>query len=100
MKEIEEAWFGKQSNCPDSSTTVSSNSLSLRKASIWSRIVHLFRIFDRKDLNSHIFNKSALNEACTDAPGPSIYSVRTICPEGHGTPSAEYVDSNPNEQPT
>jgi ionotropic glutamate receptor len=33
MKEIENAWFGKQSNCPDSSTSVTSNSLSLK--SFW-----------------------------------------------------------------
>ncbi|XP_062157786.1 glutamate receptor 2.7-like [Alnus glutinosa] len=33
MKEIEKAWLGKESNCPDSNTQVSSNSLSL--ASFW-----------------------------------------------------------------
>ncbi|XP_034928287.2 glutamate receptor 2.8 [Populus alba] len=33
MKEIEKARFGKQSNCPDSSTSVTSNSLSLK--SFW-----------------------------------------------------------------
>ncbi|CAK7324778.1 unnamed protein product, partial [Dovyalis caffra] len=29
MKQIEDAWFGKKSSCPDSSTSVSSNSISL-----------------------------------------------------------------------
>ncbi|CAK7354098.1 unnamed protein product [Dovyalis caffra] len=33
MKQIEDAWFGKKSSCPDSSTSVSSNSLSL--GSFW-----------------------------------------------------------------
>jgi ionotropic glutamate receptor len=33
MKEIEKAWLGKETNCPDSNTQVSSNSLSL--ASFW-----------------------------------------------------------------
>ncbi|CAK7354062.1 unnamed protein product [Dovyalis caffra] len=33
MKEIEDAWFGKQSTCPVSSTSISSNSLSLK--SFW-----------------------------------------------------------------
>ncbi|KAJ4831373.1 hypothetical protein Tsubulata_021673 [Turnera subulata] len=33
MKRIEAAWFGKQGNCPDSSTSVSSTSLSLE--SFW-----------------------------------------------------------------
>ncbi|KAJ6673853.1 GLUTAMATE RECEPTOR 2.9 [Salix viminalis] len=33
MKQIEDKWFGKQSSCPDSSTSISSNSLSLR--SFW-----------------------------------------------------------------
>ncbi|CAK7354068.1 unnamed protein product [Dovyalis caffra] len=30
MKQIEDAWFGKQSTCPVSSTSISSNSLSLK----------------------------------------------------------------------
>ncbi|KAI5556064.1 hypothetical protein BDE02_18G009600 [Populus trichocarpa] len=30
MKQIADAWFGKQSSCPDSSTLISSNSLSLK----------------------------------------------------------------------
>ncbi|KAF2305812.1 hypothetical protein GH714_008239 [Hevea brasiliensis] len=33
MKEIEQEWFGKQSNCPDPSSSVSSSSLSLQ--SFW-----------------------------------------------------------------
>ena len=33
MKQIEDKWFGKQSSCPDSSTSISSNSLSLK--SFW-----------------------------------------------------------------
>eukprot|EP00257_Ricinus_communis_P003352 XP_002515378.2 glutamate receptor 2.7 [Ricinus communis] len=137
MKKIGEAWFGKQSSCPDPSTTVSSNSLSLRsfwglfliagtasalalmiygamftyehwqiirrsdsEARIWSRIVHLLRIFDEKDLKSHTFRKSEANEISMGAPSPSIYSVQTDFPGEQGTPSAEYGDPNPEEQPT
>ncbi|XP_073262469.1 glutamate receptor 2.8-like [Populus alba] len=33
MKQIEDAWFGKKGSCPDSSTSVSSNTLSLK--SFW-----------------------------------------------------------------
>ncbi|KAJ6373284.1 hypothetical protein OIU76_027591 [Salix suchowensis] len=33
MRQIEDKWFGKQSSCPDSSNSISSNSLSLR--SFW-----------------------------------------------------------------
>ena len=33
MKQIEDAWFGKKGSCPDSSTSVSSNILSLK--SFW-----------------------------------------------------------------
>ncbi|KAJ9167613.1 hypothetical protein P3X46_019230 [Hevea brasiliensis] len=116
MKEIEQAWFGKQRNCPDPSTSVSSNSLSLQsfwglfliagivsvsalmiftamfvydqrqalmpsdsKASVWSRILYLFRIFDQKDLKSHTFRKSELCEIqlrlppSTGAPSPSSF---------------------------
>ncbi|KAF2313057.1 hypothetical protein GH714_008936 [Hevea brasiliensis] len=116
MKEIEQAWFGKQRNCPDPSTSVSSNCLSLQsfwglflitgivsvsalmiftamfvydqrqalmpsdsKASVWSRILYLFRIFDQKDLKSHTFRKSELCEIqlklppSTGAPSPSSF---------------------------
>ncbi|KAM7480974.1 hypothetical protein LguiB_005557 [Lonicera macranthoides] len=37
MEKIEKAWFGKQTNCPDSSTSVSSNSLGVN--SFWGLFV-------------------------------------------------------------
>ncbi|KAF2313056.1 hypothetical protein GH714_008934 [Hevea brasiliensis] len=142
MKEIEQEWFGKQSNCPDPSSSVSSSSLSLQsfwglfliagvasvsallvftarfvyehrqasmrsdsKASIWSRILYLFKIFDQKDLKSHTFRKSERNEIqlkyppSMGAPSPSICSVHTDFPVEEGTPSAEYGDPSSNGQP-
>nr|POE94209.1 glutamate receptor 2.9 [Quercus suber] len=97
MKEIEKAWLGEQTNCPDSNTQDSSGSLSFAsfsglfliagiaslsaliisvsmflykerqqilirfnsESSIWRRIYHTLRIFDRGDLSSHAFRKSA-----------------------------------------
>ncbi|KAJ9184132.1 hypothetical protein P3X46_007903 [Hevea brasiliensis] len=92
MKEIEQAWFGKQSSsCPDASTSVSSNSLrqvlkvpSDTKALILSRIIDLFRIFDQKEMESHAFRKSESNEVnlppSMGAPSPRIFSVHKKLP--------------------
>ncbi|EEF46821.1 glutamate receptor 2.7 [Ricinus communis] len=139
MKRIENAWFGKQGNCPDPSTSVSSNSLGLQSfwglfliagiasvlalmifavmfaceyrqvlissesgTSIWSRIRDLSSIFDQKDLKSHTFKKSEADEiivpSSMGAPSPSIYSVHTDFPVEEEISSAEYSDTNPNDQ--
>ncbi|KAG5225140.1 glutamate receptor [Salix suchowensis] len=100
MKEFQEKWFSKQSSCPDSGTSVSSNSLSMKTfwglflisgiaallaliifivmfvhqewrvvlgpsdstTSIWSKIRHLFSIFNQRDLTSHAFRKIEADE--------------------------------------
>ncbi|KAG6739156.1 hypothetical protein POTOM_056742 [Populus tomentosa] len=113
MKEIENAWFGKQSNCPDSSNSVTSNSLSLKsfwglflitgvasllaliifmvmfvykerkvlrplnsRISIGSKVRNFFRIFIQRDLKSHTFRKSGLN----DRNGSSLPSMGAPSP--------------------
>ncbi|XP_061951242.1 glutamate receptor 2.8-like [Populus nigra] len=139
MKEIENAWFGKQSNCPDSSTSVTSNSLSLKsfwglfliagvasllaliifmfmfvykerkrlrplnsRISIRRKVGNFFRIFIQRDLKSHTFRKSGLNDRNgTSLPsmGPSAYSVQTTYFPGDGDQSStEFVDSSPHSQ--
>ncbi|KAG6739158.1 hypothetical protein POTOM_056744 [Populus tomentosa] len=142
MKKIENAWFGKQSNCPDSSTSVTSNSLSLKsfwglfliagvasllaliifmvmfvykerkmlrplnsRISIWSKIRNFFRIFIQRDLKSHTFRKSGLNDRngtslpSMGAPSPSASSVQTSYFPGDGDQSStEFVDSSPDSQ--
>ncbi|KAE8099904.1 hypothetical protein FH972_017848 [Carpinus fangiana] len=110
MKEIEKAWLGKETNCPDFNTQVSSNSLSLAsfRGSLGRRIRHTLRIFDRKDLSSRTFRRRALgdrngidsvhvigaSEPSPDAnywsPTPLSHSTCVIGdPE---TPSSEYAD--------
>nr|XP_034890042.1 glutamate receptor 2.8-like [Populus alba] len=142
MKEIENAWFGKQSNCPDSSNSVTSNSLSLKsfwglfliagvasllaliifmvmfvykerkmlrplnsRISIGSKVRNFFRIFIQRDLKSHTFRKSGLNDRngsslpSMDAPSPSASSVQTSYFPGDGDQSStEFVDSSPDSQ--
>ena len=104
MKEIEDAWLGTQSSCQESSTLVSSNSLSLKsfwglflitgiasisslmifttifvyehravllqpsdlRATAWSRVLVLFRIFIQMDLTS---SRSELNPIHIAIPG-------------------------------
>ena len=144
MKEIENAWFGKQSRCLDSSPRVTSSSLSLKsfsglfliagvasllalmifmvmfvykeknmlrpsesRISIWRKARNFFRIFIQRDLKSHTFRKSEMNDRngsslpSMDGPGPSPYSVRTDYFPGDGDPSsAESVDSSPDRQPS
>ncbi|KAI9377956.1 hypothetical protein POPTR_018G012700v4 [Populus trichocarpa] len=103
-KEIEDAWLGTQSSCQESSTSVSSNSLSLKsfwglflitgiasisalmifttifvyehravllqpsdlRATTWSRVLVLFRIFIQMDLTS---SRSELNPIHIAIPG-------------------------------
>ncbi|XP_034890040.2 glutamate receptor 2.8 [Populus alba] len=142
MKKIENAWFGKQSNCPDSSTSVTSNSLSLKsfwglfliagvasllaliifivmfvykerkmlrplnsRISIRSTVRNFFRIFIQRDLKSHTFRKSGLNDRkgtslpSMGAPSPSASSVQTSYFPGDGDQSStEFVDSRPDSQ--
>ena len=142
MKEIENAWFGKQSNCPYSSTSVTSNSLSLKsfwglfliagvasllaliifmvmfvykerkmlrplnsRISTRSKVRNFFRIFIQRDLKSHTFRKSGLNDSngtslpSMGAPSPSAYSVQTSYFPGDGDQSStEFVDSSPDSQ--
>ncbi|CAK7354092.1 unnamed protein product [Dovyalis caffra] len=139
MKNIEDTWFGKHRSCPDSSTSVSSNSLSLESfwglfliagiaallaliiftvmfvyqerrvllrpsdstTSIWTRLRHLFSIFNQRDLTSQTFRKSEVNDRngidlpTVVAPSPSAYSVHTEFP---GDPSSAEYDSSPNSQ--
>ncbi|XWS17898.1 hypothetical protein CRYUN_Cryun33cG0108000 [Craigia yunnanensis] len=98
MKQIEDAWFNKES-CPDSNTLVSSDSLGVEsfwglfliagvasisaliifaamflyeqrhvflrfnsEISTWRRIRIMSRIFDQRDLSSHTFRKSELED--------------------------------------
>ncbi|KAG6739150.1 hypothetical protein POTOM_056736 [Populus tomentosa] len=142
MKKIENSWFGKQSNCPDSSTSVTSNSLSLKSfwglfliagvasllaliifmvmfvykerkvlrplnstISIRSKVRNFFRIFIQRDLKSHTFRKSGLNDRngtslpSMGAPSPSVSSVQTSYFPGDGDQSStEFVDSSPDSQ--
>ncbi|KAI5556062.1 hypothetical protein BDE02_18G009400 [Populus trichocarpa] len=139
MKEIENDWFGKRSNCPDSSTSVTSNSLSLKSfwglfliagvASLLALIIFMFmflykerkmlrplnsrisrrrkvgnffRIFIQRDLKSHTFRKSELNDRNgTSRPsmGPLAYSVQTTYFPGDGDQSStKFVDSSPDCQ--
>jgi len=142
MTKIESAWFGKQSNCPDSSTSVTSNSLSLKSfwglfliagvasllaliifmvmfvykerkvlrplnstISIRSKVRNFFRIFIQRDLKSHTFRKSGLNDRngtslpSMGAPSPSASSVQTSYIPGDGDQSStESVDSSPDSQ--
>jgi ionotropic glutamate receptor len=139
MKEIENDWFGKRSNCPDSSTSVTSNSLSLKsfwglfliagvasllaliifmfmfvykerkmlrplnsRISIRRKVGNFFRIFIQRDLKSHTFRKSELNDRNgTSLPsmGPLAYSVQTTYFPGDGDQSStKFVDSSPDCQ--
>ncbi|KAI9377954.1 hypothetical protein POPTR_018G012600v4 [Populus trichocarpa] len=142
MKEIENAWFGKQSNCPDSSNSVTSNSLSLKsfwglfliagvasllaiiifmvmfvykerkmfrplnsRISVRSKVRNFFRIFIQRDLKSHTFRKSGLNDSkgtnlpSMGEPSPSAYSVQTISFPGDGDQSStKSVGSSPDCQ--
>ncbi|KAF9662011.1 hypothetical protein SADUNF_Sadunf18G0008800 [Salix dunnii] len=135
MKEIQDKWFGKQTSCPNSST---SNSLSIKTfwglflisgiaallaliifivvfvhqewrvvlrpsdstTSIWSKIRHLFIIFNQRDLTSHTFKKSEADERngihlqSMGAASQSGYSAHT---EFHGSSSAG-CDSSRNSQ--
>ncbi|XP_011012861.1 PREDICTED: glutamate receptor 2.8-like [Populus euphratica] len=66
MKEIENAWFGNQSNCPDSSTSVTSNSLSLKSfwglfliagvASLLALIIFVFMFVYKERKMSRLLN--------------------------------------------
>nr|TKS11192.1 glutamate receptor 2.1-like [Populus alba] len=142
MREIENAWFGKQSNCPDSSNSVTSNSLSLKSfwglfliagvasllaliifmvmfvykerkvlrplnstISIRRKLSNFFRIFIQRDLKSHTFRKSGLDDRngtslpTMGAPSPSASSVQTSYFPGDGDHSStEFVDSSPDCQ--
>ncbi|KAG5225122.1 glutamate receptor [Salix suchowensis] len=144
MKEIENAWFGKQSRCPDSSPWITSSSLSLKsfwglfliagvasllaliifmvmfvykerkmlspldsRIPIWRKARNFFRIFIQRDLKSHTFRKSEMNDRNGSSlpgmggPSPSPYSVRADYFHGDGDPSSTVsVDSSPDRQPS
>ncbi|KAF9662000.1 hypothetical protein SADUNF_Sadunf18G0007700 [Salix dunnii] len=144
MKEIENAWFGKQSRCPNSSPQVTSSSLSLKsflglfliaggasllalitfmlmfvykerkmlsplepRISIWRKAQNFFRIFIQRDLKSHTFRKSEMNDRNGSrlpgmgGPSPSSYSVRADFFPGDADPSSTVsVDSSPDRQPS
>ena len=122
MKEIQDKWFGNQTSCPDSGTSVSSNSLSIKSfwglfliagiaalsaliifivmfvhqegrvvlgpsestTSIWSKIRHLFSIFNQKDFSSHI----EVNGIHLPSMGTATQSGNSAHTEIHGYPSS------------
>ncbi|KAJ6373293.1 hypothetical protein OIU76_027600 [Salix suchowensis] len=129
MKEIQDKWFGKQTSCPNSGTSVSSNSLSIKTfwglflicgiaalsaliifivmfvhqewrvvlgpsdstTSIWSKIRHLFSIFNQRDLTSHAFRKSEADERDgihLQSMGAASQSGNSDHTEFHGSPSS------------
>ncbi|KAJ6373291.1 hypothetical protein OIU76_027598 [Salix suchowensis] len=63
--------------------------------SIWSKIRHLFSIFNQRDLTSHTFRKSEADERSMGAASQSSYSVHT---EFHGSPSSAGCDSSRTTQ--
>ena len=78
-------------------TTSSSDS----EPSLWRRFLNLLRIYNQKDLNSHTFRKSELNDRFVlslppsiAAPSPSSYSAHTDFSVEQGSPSAECVHSS------
>ncbi|KAF3954701.1 hypothetical protein CMV_019985 [Castanea mollissima] len=123
MKNIENAWLGKQNNCIDSKNKVSSASLSL--ASFWglfliagvTSLSALIISMSIKNINFHIFRKRALqDESRIDSnhvigaseasqntkylQSPSSYTTHTeppfACLGTSGTSPGEYGDFNPN----
>ena len=60
--------------------------------SIWSKIRHLFSIFNQRDLTSHAFRKSEADERNGIQSGYSAYT------EFHGSPSSAGCDSSRNTQ--
>ncbi|KAJ6673851.1 GLUTAMATE RECEPTOR 2.9 [Salix viminalis] len=122
MKDLQDKWFGDQTS-PDSGTSVSSNSLSIKTfwglfliagiaslfaliifmvmfvhqegrvvlrpsdstTSIWSKIRHLFSIFNQRDFTSHI-----------EMNGRN--GIHFPSNDSHGHPSSSECDSGPNSQ--
>jgi ionotropic glutamate receptor len=72
------------------------------RISIRRKVGNFFRIFIQRDLKSHTFRKSGLNDRNgTSLPsmGPSAYSVQTTYFPGDGDQSStEFVDSSPRSQ--
>ncbi|KAJ9179544.1 hypothetical protein P3X46_011320 [Hevea brasiliensis] len=116
MRRIENAWFGGESKCPDSSKSVSSSILGIdsfwglflivgvisvsalvtytamfvhehweilkdsnSRASIWSRILHLLRIFNKPDPKAHALSKGKVDERSgINAPGDGAPNARMV----------------------
>ncbi|KAG5244487.1 glutamate receptor [Salix suchowensis] len=120
MEQIENAWFRKNSSCPESSTSISSNRLSLKSfwglfliaglaaslALIIFLIMFVYRernmlrsydstasIWSRIENFFRIFIQRDSTSMC--APSPSAYSVHTEYPADQ---SSESYDSSPNRQ--
>jgi ionotropic glutamate receptor len=127
MKEIQDKWFANQTSCPDSGTSVSSNSLSIKSfwglfliagiaallaliifivmfvhqegrvalrpsdstTSIWSKIRHLFSIFNQRDFTSHI----EVNGIHLPSMGTASQSGNSAHTEIHGYPSSAGCDT-------
>ncbi|XP_011044964.1 PREDICTED: glutamate receptor 2.8-like [Populus euphratica] len=132
MKEIQDKWFANQTSCPDSGTSVSSNSLSIKSfwglfliarvgallaliifiamfvhqegrvalrpsdstTSIWSKIRHLFSIFNQRDFTSHI----EVNGVHLPSMGTASQSGNSAHTEIHGYPSSAGYDTSRNSQ--
>nr|TKS00117.1 glutamate receptor 2.1-like [Populus alba] len=132
MKEIQDKWFGNQTSCPDSGTSVSSNTLSIKSfwglfliagiaalsaliifivmfvhqegrvalrpsdstTSIWSKIRHLFSIFNQRDFTSHI----EVNGIHLPSMGMASQSGNSAHTEIHGYPSSAGCDTSRNSQ--
>ncbi|KAG6739153.1 hypothetical protein POTOM_056739 [Populus tomentosa] len=122
MKEIQDKWFGNQTSCPDSGTSVPSNTLSIKSfwglfliagiaalsaliifivmfvhqegrvvlgpsgstTSIWSKIRHLFSIFNQRDFTSHV----EVNGIHLPSMGTASQSGNSFHTEIHGYPSS------------
>uniref|UniRef100_A0A3N7H7S5 Glutamate receptor n=1 Tax=Populus trichocarpa TaxID=3694 RepID=A0A3N7H7S5_POPTR len=130
MKEIQDKWFANQTSCPDSGTSVSSNSLSIKSfwglfliagiaallaliifivmfvhqegrvalrpsdstTSIWSKIRHLFIIFNQRDFTSHI-EVNDRNGIHLPSMGTASQSGNSAHTEIHGYPSSAGCDT-------
>jgi len=130
MKEIQDKWFANQTSCPDSGTSVSSNSLSINSfwglfliagiaallaliifivmfvhqegrvalrpsdstTSIWSKIRHLFIIFNQRDFTSHI-KVNDRNGIHLPSMGTASQSGNSAHTEIHGYPSSAGCDT-------
>ena len=72
--------------------------------SIWSKVRNFFRIFIQRDLKSHTFRKSGLNDSkgtslpSMGEPSPSTYSVQNTSFPGDGGSNKYDQLTNPNQE--